>query len=228
VARGWSLFKAISITAASPADHSAEFVWSLLMAASTAACTLALAAPLAYASRASIVAACIALALAVAGLAVPGPLVSLSLISTFSESQQPALNYLYDRTIAVVVLVQSLRAFPLTYFLLWHALRTVPRSLIETAMLDGAGPLRRMWLAMRQRLSAILLAGIAAAVVALGELAATILVVPPGIEPLSVRVFGLLHYNVLDQVAAITLMLVLLHSGAAWLLFALARRLFRE
>jgi ABC-type Fe3+ transport system permease subunit len=228
VERGWSVLKAIETTAASPADHTAEFTWSLLMAASTAAVTLLIAAPLAHASRRSNVAACIAFGLALAGMALPGPLVGLGLISIFSEPQWRILNYLYDDTIAVAVVGQSLRAFPLTYFLVWHALRTVPPSLTEMALLDGAGPLRRMWLAVRQRPGAMVVAALGAAVVSVGELAATILVAPPGIEPLSIRIFGLLHYNVMDQLAAITLMLILLHAAAVWVLLALGRRALRQ
>ena len=87
--------------------------------------------------------------------------------------------------------------------------------------------MRRMWLAIRQRPAAMTLAGFAAAVVSFGELAATILVVPPGIVPLSVHIFNLLHYNVEDQVAAISLTLILLHGAAACLLLAAGRRVFR-
>jgi iron(III) transport system permease protein len=125
------------------------------------------------------------------------------------------------------VLAQALRTFPLVFFLLWQALRTISRSMFEAAQLDGAGRLGLVWLAVRQRLAAIALAGLAAAVVSFGELAATILVVPPGIEPLSVRVFGLLHFNVEDQVAGISLMLILLHAAAGLLILLYGRRAFR-
>jgi hypothetical protein len=37
-----------------------------------------------------------------------------------------------------------------------------------------------------------------------------------------------LHYNVEDQLAAITLMLILLHAAAAWIVLALARRAFHQ
>jgi len=45
--------------------------------------------------------------------------------------------------------------------------------------------------------------------VAVGELAATVLVVPPGPTTISVRIFSLIHYGVDDRVAAICLVLVL-------------------
>jgi iron(III) transport system permease protein len=68
---------------------------------------------------------------------------------------------------------------------------------------------------------------LAAAVISMGELSATILVAPPGIEPLAVRIFGLLHYNVEDQVAGITLTLIVLHTAAAVVILTAGRRAFR-
>jgi iron(III) transport system permease protein len=56
---------------------------------------------------------------------------------------------------------------------------------------------------MRRR--AIGLAWLLSTLVAFGELSATILVLPPGMPTLPVRIFGLLHYGVEDQVAAICL-----------------------
>ena len=227
IERGWSASKAATMTIKSPMDHASEFRWSLLMASSTAGVTLVIAVPLAYRARTSRLAAAAAILLAVCGLAVPGPLLSLGLISVFNDPAWPWLNYLYDDTIAVPVLAQVTRAFPLVFFLAWCGLRTIPQSLLETALVDGAGPLTRLWLAVRQRPAAIALAALAAFVISLGELAATILVVPPGIEPLSVRIFGLLHYNVEDQVASISLMLILLHSAATLFVLAAGRRVFR-
>jgi iron(III) transport system permease protein len=125
------------------------------------------------------------------------------------------------------VIAQALRAFPLTFFLLWQAMQTIPRPLVEAALVDGAGPIRRLWLALRQRPTAVALAALAALIVSLGELTATILVVAPGKTPLSVHIFQLLHYNVEDQVAAISLMLILVHAAGGLALVIVGRRLFR-
>jgi iron(III) transport system permease protein len=226
-AREWSAWKAIEITVTSPADHSAELIWSFLMSAATACVTVLIGILLAYASRTSRLAGGIALLPVVAGLAIPGPVVGLWLTSASSASSWNWLYDLYDHTIFLSVVAQSLRAFPLTYFLLWLALRTVPQAMVEAASLDGAGPVRRMLLVVRQRWLAVVLAGLAASLISLGELAATILVVPPGFMPLSVHIFQLLHYNVLDQVAAITLVLILFHAALTLALLAVGRRVFR-
>jgi iron(III) transport system permease protein len=226
-ARGWSLWKAITVTLGSPRDHSSEFLWSAAMAASTAMVTLVIAIPLAFASRASRVFYGLGVLLAVVGLATPGPLVGVGLISVFDNPMWPWLNDLYDRTIVMAVFAQALRAFPLVFFLVWQSLTSIPQPMFEMAQLDGVGLVGRLWLAIRQRWAAIALAGLAAAVLAFGELAATILVVPPGIEPLSVRIFNLLHFNVEDQVAGISVVLILMHAMAGGLVLFAARRLLR-
>jgi iron(III) transport system permease protein len=69
------------------------------------------------------------------------------------------------------------------------------------------------------RWPAVALAFLLSLAVGLGDLAASILVVPPGVTTLSIHIFGLLHYGVEDQVAGICLALVGLLAvlaAAAW------------
>jgi iron(III) transport system permease protein len=64
------------------------------------------------------------------------------------------------------------------------------------------------------------LAWLVALAVATGDLAAGILVVPPGMETLSRRIFGLIHYGIEDQVAGICLAQVALFgliAATAWM-----------
>jgi iron(III) transport system permease protein len=225
--RGWSLWKAVRLTATSPSEFAREFKWSTLMAICSALLTMGVAIGLGFAARTSKIAGALALIAAVAALAVPGPIVSLGLITVFNHPDFPRLNYLYDRTIAVAVIAQSIRALPLALFVMWYAFRSLSQAFVEASLLDGAGWIVRAWLMLRQRLAAVAVAGAAVAVLSLGELSATLLVVPPGIEPLSVRLFSLLHYNVEDQVAAITLMLVSIHAVVGWLILTIHVRAFR-
>jgi iron(III) transport system permease protein len=144
-----------------------------------------------------------------------------------NSPRAPPLNYLYDHTIAAPVIAQAIRSFPLGLFIVWHTFRSIPQQLIDAAALDGAGWLARLTLSLRLRFPAVALAWAGTFVIAFGELAATILVVPPGVTTLPVHIFGLLHYNVEDQVAAISLVLIALHAAAALSLLAIARRALR-
>lgn len=55
------------------------------------------------------------------------------------------------------------------------------------------------------RWSAWCLAWVTCAVVATGDLAASVLTVPPGVMTLQIQIFTLLHYGVEDVVAGISL-----------------------
>jgi iron(III) transport system permease protein len=75
------------------------------------------------------------------------------------------------------------------------------------------------------RWSAAMVAWLAALSISLGDLAASILVVPPGVTTLSIRIFGLLHYGVEDQVAGICLAMISIFAILAIVIFILARRI---
>jgi iron(III) transport system permease protein len=78
------------------------------------------------------------------------------------------------------------------------------------------------------RWRAIVLAWIAAFVWSLGELDASVLVAPPGVQPLSNHIFGLLHFGAQDQVAGICLAIYLAVQAAAVAGWWLARKMFRH
>jgi ABC-type spermidine/putrescine transport system permease subunit II len=83
--------------------------------------------------------------------------------------------------------------------------------MLDAATVDGAGWWRRLLqIAIPQRRTAIAAAWLVGLAVAVGELAATVLVMPPqrGATALSIQVFQLLHYGVDDRVAAICLVMV--------------------
>ena len=112
--------------------------------------------------------------------------------------------------------------------MLWYAFQTLSADELEAAELDGATSWARLrYIAMPQRTSVLAAAWLVALAVAVGDMGATILVVPPGVEPLSVRISGLLHYGVEDQVAGICLATALAFFGVGIVLTVLANRWLR-
>jgi iron(III) transport system permease protein len=105
------------------------------------------------------------------------------------------------------------------------AFRTLHRDVLDAAALDGARGLRRMWwLGVRQRPAALGIAWLVACATACGELSATVMVSPPGMTTVSIRVFRLLHAGVREQVAAICLTNVLGVAVLAWVIALLGAR----
>jgi iron(III) transport system permease protein len=106
--------------------------------------------------------------------------------------------------------------------MLWYGLRSIPAEILDAAVLDGAGPLTCLLrVALPQRVAVIAAGWLVAMAVALGDLAASVLIVPPGVTTLAIRVFNLVHYGVEDRLAGIclfTLVAMALVAGAAFLL----------
>ncbi len=223
--RYWSLAKCLEIVATSPARYPQEFFWSLVLSLLAATTAVVLAGALVWWARRSRLATAIAVVAAAVTMAVPGPLLGIGIIEMLNQPAVPLLTYLYDQSIAAPWLAMVVRSLPPAMLILWHAMRTTPPEMLDAAAVDGAGPLARFWrIALPSRWPAVGLAWLVALAVALGELAASILVVPPGITTLSIRIFGLLHYGVEDRVAGICLAMIALFAAMAALIISLGRR----
>jgi iron(III) transport system permease protein len=206
--RSWSPVKLMTIVGRSPWEFRREWGWSLQIGALAAivASTFALVAAwtvrLAKGPRApALVAGAVALA-----AAIPAPLLGVWVIAVLNQSPASAFSWLswfYDHTLAAPVFVQAVRAAPFATLWMWSQLASVPGDLLEAARSEGAGPWTQLIrVALPLRRVGVIAALTAALAVAVGELSATLLVLPPGVTTVSVRVFQLLHYGVDDRVAA--------------------------
>ena len=136
-------------------------------------------------------------------VALPGTLLGSSLISL--RGQLPLwMISVYDSG-WILVIAGTLRFFPLAYFALAAHLRTIPTSQWRAARL--ASPARsvlRIYLPLA--LPGLVLGAVTVALFQSQELAATLLVSPPGYELLILRIYNLLHYDPeRDLLAALSL-----------------------
>jgi iron(III) transport system permease protein len=221
--RCWSAFRCLAMVAGSPARHAREFGWSIVIATAAAVAVMVIATMLAWLARERGTGRIPLLVVTALALAVPGPVVGVAIIQLLNHPHVPALMWLYDRSILAPWLAQTFRGLPLPTLIMWHALATVPAGVLESASTAGAGGLTRLvWIALPLRWPALVAAGLVAWITAFGELAATILVIPPGMPTLPIRTFGLLHYGVEDELAGICLALAAMIAGVAAAPMALA------
>ncbi len=186
-----------------------QFRWTLLIGMTAATTSTTVGALLAWWARRGGWRVLPAAFLAALGLATMGPLIGLAIIELFSAGDGAWLSWLYSRTIAAPVLAATLRVLPLSILLCWIAFGSLNRETIESAELDGAGAAARWWrIGVGQRRSAVGLVWVVAWILACGELSATILTTPPGLETIPIRVFGLIHAGVSNQVAAVCLTVI--------------------
>ncbi len=126
-------------------------------------------------------------------IALPGSLLGSALIHMRGWVPEWMLP-LYDGPWALVV-AGAFRFFPLAYFALLAHMRTVPRSRLQAARFQGRIDRRVRFVVLPLKSPGLLVGAIAVALFQSQELAATILLAPPGYEPLILRIYNLLHYD---------------------------------
>jgi ABC-type Fe3+ transport system permease subunit len=127
---------------------------------------------------------------------------------------------LYYGPSPVPILWASLvRFFPFAVALLWPIVRQLPRELRDAARVDGATTgqeFRRV--AWPLLATASLSAGLAVAILSLGEVSAGKLVETPGTQSFTHELFNQMHYGVTNNVVALCLVLLVMVFGGGSLL----------
>jgi iron(III) transport system permease protein len=211
--RSWSFGKVVERVALAPVEFRDDLWLSARIGLAAATAALIIAVPLAWSMRHARGVPWIRLSLIALCLTLPGPLLGIGLarlLNRPADSPLALLGWLYDTNFAPWF-VQTLRALPLATLILWPALASVPQVMLDTAATEGSGSLGLLLrIALPQRWPAVAAAWLVGLAIAVGELAATVLVLPPqrGATAISIHIFQLLHYGVDDRVAAISLVMV--------------------
>lgn len=152
--------------------------------------------------------------LATMPLAVPAPLIGIGLIGVWN---QQFLNGFYSGG-GMPVLAAVSRFTPLAAMFLLAQLRRKDPMLIDAARVMQVSP-AQTWVQVRLPLLApglVAAMGITFALTA-GELGATLIVAPPGLGTLTMRIYNYLHYGSAVQVAGLCLIMALATAGAGCL-----------
>jgi iron(III) transport system permease protein len=205
----WSPWQFARIAGLSPWKFRGEIGWTLLVGGITSTIALAAAAPLAWWTRRGgwrAVPAAVPVAL---GTVVPGPLIGLGVIWLLDRETPAVCIWLYDRSIFAPVLAILIRILPVIMLMCWYIFRSISDDVLDHAACEGAGCWTQFGLiAVPMRWAGLTAAWLAGFAIASGDLACSILVVPPGVTTVSIRVFGLIHAGVDDQVAGLCLTVV--------------------
>ena len=216
----WSVSRTAQRLWEAPVIFAAEYQWTAIIAVSVAFSALLIAWPLAAAGRQRRRLE-LGLDLLTIGLVLlPGPLVGLMVVRFF-QLPIPGFSTLYQQTLVPTILSLLFRAVPAAYWVLRAGYRGLDNQLLDTARLDYSW-IKRLWGIDRPLLQGSLLAaGITAAIVASGDVPATLPVVPPGVTTVGTRLFGLLHSGARYQEAALAMWYL---AGVLAISLFLARR----
>lgn len=229
VARTWSVEHFSETILLTIRRFTGALWWTLAISASAATLVCAIAIPLAWLGRRGGVFILPAVLCILVGLAAPGPLIAEFVIWLLNRESPAILGWLYDRSILAPTLTVSARGLPAATVVLWFAFRSIANDQLDTAIVDGAGRWRRLWsVAVPQSAVPLAVAWLIGFAVAAGDVTASILVIPPGIETVAVRVFELIHAGVDEQVAGLSLLSATGYLVIGGTIYFLARRWIRR
>jgi iron(III) transport system permease protein len=239
--RSFSIVKCLTMIVHAPKEYSREFGWSLSIGSLAATASVMLGILLAWWGRTSTPRPLFNLRFAICNpqfaillfiaviFSMPGPILGLGIIHLLNQPNLPPLYWLYDHTILAPTLVLILKSLPAAALVMWYAMQSIPREVLESASVAGAGSWTQLCrIALPMRWSAAVVAWLIALALSLGDLAASIQVVPPGISTLSISIFGLLHYGVEDRVAGLCVTLLLILAGLATIALFIVRRMVKS
>lgn len=224
VRQQWSPAQMFDAIRLSLAESLPEWQWSLLIATTGTAVFGSLAAIAAALSAGSRNGQMVYWGMVALLGAIPGPLTGRLLAECSNAATSEPMIWMWDRTIMGPVLASGLFLWPLAATALAALIHSTPRSLFEQAAMDGRGIAGRLWhVAIGSNRAGI--AGIWMVLFALflGELSASHLVRPSGIDILPRLALGKMHSGVDETMAGIALCIglaVALAGGTGWLLLA--------
>ncbi len=225
--RRWSLHQAVSLLVQAPVSFRHELGWTLLLAQMTALSSVVIGGVLAWVATVVPRGRPVIVMLLAVGFAIPGPTLALALIRLMNQPDSLLLQSMYDRSLVAPWIGMTTRVLPIVTLVLWNAFHSVPRDQFDSARLAGAGMWRQLiTIGVPQHRYAFAAAWFIAIAIASGELTTSILLVPPGVTTLSIRIFGLVHYGVEDQLAALCLVTIAAVAAVAMIPVLLSKRLF--
>lgn len=148
-------------------------------------------------------------------LGIPGAILGLSLINLWNNK---VTGFIYS-SFFIVVIVYIARFIPYGVLAIHSNLKQLESGMLEAAFISGAGPLKTFKGILFPLLKpGFTFTAIVCFILCIGELQATIMVIPPGMETLSLRIYSLMHYGESGLIAASSLIPLLL-SFFAYFIF---------
>jgi iron(III) transport system permease protein len=208
---GYSLEQLGKVLHRSVWNYQREFKWTLLIGFTSSISILAMATPMVWKAPRSATCQFLLCASWVVSCTLPGPMTGTLIGSLFHIFDGPGIEYLFNRTIFAPVLATIVFCWPFPPLIIWFLFRKIPREIIDHARLDGAGQGTIFWrFGVRDQLPQLFGCWLVTFAICMGELSASQIVLPPGIDTLPRLMLGLLHAGVDEMTAGITLVLMAL------------------
>ena len=227
--QGYSINQIFDAITGSVLDYKNEFMWSFLIATCSATLILASATLIGFAARKSRLAQ-IVLAVAMAiTCALPGPTIGTLIAGLFANLENGTfIHWLYNYTIAGPVVANFVFCWPLGTLIVWFVFRKIPQDSLDAADVDGAGWIARMSrFGFAENRAALIGCWFVTFALSFGELSASQIVRPAGMDTVPRKMLGDLHAGVNEMTAGITIVTaftVVVISLVGWYFIRLNQR----
>lgn len=200
----WTMIESVSLVK----SFASEFAWSIQLSAFSTCLALILAYPLVLACRGRW-----KNAMMVGGmgflLALPGPIVNLLVIQLLNRSESNWGQFVADRSLIGPILAMQCRCLPVAFGIVWIAKKRFDhRNRTNLQMDQGLPRMVRIWISAKAMAAPVLVASVVSFFVAFADLSSYLLVQPPGVTTIAMRMFDLLHYGTKNQESGLALVLV--------------------
>lgn len=208
--RSWSVAQSLR-SMVHVTDFSTEFSWSFQLAIWSCGIAVALSlvfiAVTTYLPRSRIFSIALLFLLGFA-LSLPGPLVNLTVLQLFARLLPSTWSFIADRTLVGPILALQFRCLPIAYGMLLITRWGYESRFVNLIASDGSLPWwtqQSIWL--KYATSSILTCLGITFFISFGDLATYMLVQPPGVTTVAMRMFELLHYGIRNREASVALVL---------------------
>ena len=189
--------------------------------------TILIASGLAWLARQNRPARWIFILLMALSFTLPGPLIGTTIAEFFTNVKFSPAIWLYDRTIFAPAIANLIFCWPLAGMFLWFLFSRTDRHTLQSMQIDGGTRWHTFWqLGIVRNAWAIGGTWLLTFALSFGELSASQLVLPPGMDTLPRLMLGLLHAGVDEMTAAITILIAATIFAVSLVAYGLMTRRF--
>ena len=187
-------------------DYRWEMIWSLVISLASATTAIVCSITLVRWTSGSTVKRLVFAMIVACGLALPGPVTGSVLAQAFAIPTWPWFVWLVNYTIFAPVVATTIFTFPLIALAIWFVLHQTPQTVTEAASLDGLNAGESFWrIRVAGNLKMVVGCWLLACVLCFGELSASQIVRPAGMDTVARKMLGDLHAGVNELTAGISI-----------------------
>jgi iron(III) transport system permease protein len=211
VTRTWSVVESLAAMRGLT-SFSAEFSWSVIIATLATILSVILGGLCVRVCR-SVWRAFLAFGLFGFALSLPGPIINALLQTVFGDAES-WIGTLRDRTVMMPVLGLQFRSLPIVFGVLWISRKEFDSQYRQLMDLDGSSSFQHREAMVRPWLIAATISFF----LCFANLESYLLVLPPAVTTIAMRMFELLHYGVQNKESVLALFLAIASSFVGFVL----------